>query len=309
MKTEAPLGNKVASAILRDDLPALAGGRDRMRSSASGMSLDGVASHYDDLDAFYREIWGEHVHHGLWLTKQDSARKAAENMVDLVVSAAGIKAGAQVCDIGCGYGATAKIEADRFGAKVLGLTISEVQRQYALKHNHVPGLTDYQLQDWYENTLSSETFDVVQSIESLEHMPDLQHFYSEAYRVLKPGGRFVACAWMSCENPSAWSRRVFVNAISREAQLAGIRPASSFLAAMEGAGFQNIEMKDLTRQVKRTWPLCAMRTLKGILTKAHYRKFIFSSRNPNRIFALTLFRIWLAYNLGVMRYGFFTADK
>src|SRR5688500_7725086 len=25
-----------------------------------------VALHYDQLDAVYRQIWGEHVHHGLW---------------------------------------------------------------------------------------------------------------------------------------------------------------------------------------------------------------------------------------------------
>lgn len=41
----------------------------------------------------------------------------------------------------------------------------------------------------------------------------------------------------------------------------------------------------------------------------HYRSFLFSSRNPNRIFALTLFRIWLAYELGIQRYGIFSAEK
>jgi len=25
-----------------------------------------VASHYNDLDQYYRQIWGEHVHHGYW---------------------------------------------------------------------------------------------------------------------------------------------------------------------------------------------------------------------------------------------------
>ena len=30
------------------------------------MGLASVADHYDELDDFYREIWGEHVHHGLW---------------------------------------------------------------------------------------------------------------------------------------------------------------------------------------------------------------------------------------------------
>ena len=36
-------------------------------------TIDGAASHYDDLDQFYREIWGEHVHHGVWFTGKESA--------------------------------------------------------------------------------------------------------------------------------------------------------------------------------------------------------------------------------------------
>ena len=273
------------------------------------MTLEGVASHYDDLDGFYREIWGEHVHHGVWNTGKETDLEAAENLVSMVVNAGHIGKDTTVCDIGCGYGATAKILAERHGAKVTGMTISEVQLSYAQKNNNVEGRTVFLKRDWYENQLADESFDVVISVESLEHMHDLPKFFSEVRRVLRPGGRLVAAAWMSCEKPSAFSQKVFINAISREAQLAGIRPASEFLGATESAGFKNIEFEDLAKKVKRTWPLCAGRTVKGLLTKPHYRRFIFGSDNPNRIFALTLFRIWLAYELGVMRYGFFSADK
>lgn len=274
-----------------------------------GMTLDGVASHYDDLDAFYREIWGEHVHHGVWHTGRESDLEAAENLVQMVAQAGHIKEGQTVCDIGCGYGATAKILAERYGASVTGLTISDVQLHYARQNKTVEGRTIFLKQDWYDNRLPDASFDVVISVESLEHMHDLPKFFAEVHRVLKPGGRFVAAAWMSCEHPSAMSQKVFIDAISREAQIAGVRPASEFLGATEAAGFKNIEFEDLAKKVKRTWPLCAWRTVKGMLTKPHYRRFILSSDNPNRIFALTLFRIWFAYELGVMRYGFFSADK
>ena len=143
----------------------------------------------------------------------------------------------------------------------------------------------------------------------MEHMADLPRFFREAWRVMKPDGRLVICAWMSCENPGSLSRRLLLNPIVEEAALAGIRPASEFQAATEAAGFTNFHMADITQQVKRTWPLCAVRTVKGLLTKPHYRRFLFSSKNPNRIFALTLFRIWAAYEHGVMRYGVYSADK
>lgn len=280
-------------------------------SNASDYSptLAGAASHYDDLDPFYREIWGEHVHHGVWRTGKETDREAAENLVRIVAELGETGPGTEVCDVGCGYGATAKILAERYGAQVTGLTISAVQLAYAETHNSVPGRTRYLLRDWYDNQLPDCAFDVVETVESLEHMPDLPTFFRECYRVMKPGGRLVATAWMSCENPGLLAKGLFIHAITREAQIAGIRPESEFRAATEGAGFVNYRFQDLSGQVKRTWPVCALRTLKGLLTKPHYRRFLFSSQNPNRIFALTLFRIWLAYELGIQRYGVFSARK
>ncbi|MDB6139406.1 MAG: hypothetical protein JWO94_2478 [Verrucomicrobiaceae bacterium] len=278
-------------------------------AAAAIATTEDVASHYDDLDQFYREIWGEHVHHGVWRTGRESDLEAAENLVSMVASLGRTGPGTQVCDVGCGYGATAKILAGRHGADVTAMTISEVQLAYARANNTVPGKTTYLLRDWYQNGLPDASFDVVQSVESMEHMADLPGFFREAWRVMKPGGRLVICAWMSCEKPGSLSKKVLLDAITREAALAGIRPASEFQAATEAAGFTNFQMTDITQQVKHTWPLCAARTFKGVLTKPHYRKFLFSSKNPNRIFALTLFRIWAAYELGVMRYGVYSADK
>ena len=272
-------------------------------------TIDGAASHYDDLDQFYREIWGEHVHHGVWLTGKETDTEAAENLVSMVAQLGHTGQGTEVCDIGCGYGATAKILAQRYGANVTGMTISAVQLDYAQKHNSVPGKTRFMLRDWYVNQLSDNSFDVVQTVESLEHMPDLPTFFRECHRVMKPGGRLVATAWMSCENPDSFAKRHFIDAITRETQIAGVRPESEFRAAAEAAGFINHRFEDYAAQVKRTWPLCALRTVKGLLTKPHYRRFLISSKNPNRIFALTLFRIWLAYELGIQRYGVFSADK
>lgn len=272
-------------------------------------SIDGTASHYNDLDTFYRDIWGEHVHHGLWLTGKESDTEAAENLVTLVAKLGKTRQGTDVCDVGCGYGATAKILAERYGADVTGLTVSKAQWEYAQSKNTVGDQTTYLLRDWYANQLPDNRFDVVETVESLEHMPDLPTFFRECYRVMKPGGRLVAVAWMSCENPSPASKRFLIDAITRESQIAGVRPESEFKAATLGAGFTQYHFTDYAKQVKRTWPLCAWRMIKGFFTKPHYRSFLFNSENPNRIFALTLFRIWLAYELGIQRYGVFSAEK
>src|SRR5438270_10476480 len=91
-----------------------------------------VAEHYQDLDRIYREVWGEHVHHGLWRTGRESPAEATEQLVELVAAEAGVGPGSAAVDIGCGYGATARALAARHGARVTGLTITPAQYKYAV---------------------------------------------------------------------------------------------------------------------------------------------------------------------------------
>ncbi len=86
-----------------------------------------VAAHYDDLDRFYREIWGEHVHHGLWASPQATPEEATRRLIAVVAEQAGLKAGDAVCDVGCGYGGTARVLAGEYGARVTALTVSQAQ--------------------------------------------------------------------------------------------------------------------------------------------------------------------------------------
>jgi tocopherol O-methyltransferase len=79
-----------------------------------------VAEHYDELDAVYREVWGEHVHHGLWRTGAEAPAEAVEALTALVAQRLAPRSGARLCDIGCGYGASAEYMANRFAAHVTG---------------------------------------------------------------------------------------------------------------------------------------------------------------------------------------------
>ena len=56
-----------------------------IQEAALPLALRGkdVAGHYDELDAVYREIWGEHVHHGLWRTGRESVAEATHALADL----------------------------------------------------------------------------------------------------------------------------------------------------------------------------------------------------------------------------------
>ena len=46
-----------------------------------------------------------------------------------------------------------------------------------------------------------------------------------------------------------------------------------------------------------------------LATNPRYARFLFSRHAKNRVFALTILRIWIAYRVGAMRYGIFTFVK
>jgi tocopherol O-methyltransferase len=214
-----------------------------------------------------------------------------------------------VLDVGCGYGATARIVAREHGAQVLGLTVSPAQVRYAESVTQPPGNPQYLIEDWMHNQRESNSYDAVISIECLEHMHDKDRFFSEAYRVLKPGGRLAVSAWLCGEELKPWEHRYLVEPVCREGRLPALGTSSEYARKMQNAGFEEVRVLDLSEQVVRTWPICAWRMMVGLVRKPGYLKFVLDPKNDNRIFALTMMRIWLAYRRGAMRYGIFSSVK
>jgi tocopherol O-methyltransferase len=280
-----------------------------MISNRSEIQPADVAAHYDELDHFYREIWGEHVHHGLWQSKSETVDEATGRLIAVVADKARLKPGDHVCDVGCGYGGTARALAVDYGARVTGLTVSQAQHAHALDLDPAATNPTYLLCDWLDNGLESSAFDVVIAIESSEHMTDLGAFFAEVSRVLKPGGRFVVCAWLTRERPRRWERRFLLEPICREGRLRGMGSALEYQQLAQAVGLTPVDFQDVSQQVKKTWPICVRRAVAGLLRDPSYRRFLLRGKSSNKIFGLTLLRIWLAYELGSMRYGILTALK
>ena len=267
-----------------------------------------VADHYDELDVFYREVWGEHVHHGLWRTGRESDLEAAEQLVTHVADAIALQRGERVVDIGAGYGATARLLADRYTADVTAFTVSRAQFEFASAKPPIPGVR-YLLRDWLRNDLPSGSADAAIAIESTEHMHDKAGAFAEAHRVLRAGGRLAVCAWIARERPGRWEERHLLEPICREGRLAGMGSETEYRALLADAGFTGVRVEDLSVAVKRTWSKCARGVGIRLLHDARYRHFLFDRASRNRVFALTLLRIWAAYETGAMRYLLFVAHK
>ena len=267
-----------------------------------------VARHYDDLDAFYREIWGDHVHHGLWATGKESVEEALVALVDRVGDEARIGPGDRVCDVGCGYGATARRLSETRGAVVIGLTVSERQHAHALSVA-APDGPAILLRDWLDNGFADEAFDAVIAIESLAHMTDKALFFREAARTLRPGGRLVICPWLAADDPRPWHVRWLLEPICHEGRVPSLGSAREYVAMMEDSGLRPVLMEDWSRAVRRTWTLVARRFAWVSLRNPRYIRHLLDPEFPERIFALAVCRMIVAFRTGAFRYGILVGEK
>ena len=284
-----------------------------IRPSRAPAGASEVARHYDELDGFYRRLWGEHLHHGLFEGDDEDPGPATERLTDRVAELGGVGSATDVCDVGCGYGATARRLALRRGARVSALTLSGAQLRFARGRTPLDlpeGAAIRLLQaDWLRNPFSDASFDAVLAIECLTHMPDQRAFFAEAARVLRPGGRLVVCAWLTSDDPGPLARRVLLEPICREGELPGMGSEPETRALIRDAGLELVEAHDLSRSVRRTWSICARRVLAACVQDPEARRLLRDPAVRSRVFARTVFRIWLAYRVGAMRYGLFVARK
>jgi len=269
-------------------------------------SVEAIAAHYDSLDRFYRDIWGEHVHHGLWLSGRESPEEAVVQMSRRVLDRLELPPGARIADIGCGYGATARLAAEGSGARVVGFTVSAAQKSYADRFVPARGAVDIRLQDWAGAQFADGELDGAFALESLEHFADKAGFARKLRRALRPGGRLVIATWLRSDRVCAWSQRHLLDALCREGRQPRLTTAGALCATLRAAGFPEVDVEDLTRRVARTWNVIIGRTAMRLVTRRQYRRYLFQSTAVDRVFAFTACRIWLAFRTGCFRYGFIT---
>jgi len=104
------------------------------------------------------------------------------------------KAGDSVLDIGCGNGRFYPFFKDS-GGKYCGIDNS--QSLIAIARENFPG-AEFAVADALSLPFKKNEFDLAVSIAVLHHIPskDIREvFFKEAWRVLKPGGIFVAAVW------------------------------------------------------------------------------------------------------------------
>jgi SAM-dependent methyltransferase len=221
-----------------------------------------IAEHYDRAHALYLELWGEHLHHGLF---DDEARGgeplppplAQERLVEALAAPLGIARGERVLDLGCGVGGSSRFLHRRAGAEVVGITISAVQTAEATRRREPGGGESFAVADIESLPFASASFDVAWAVESLSHVLNRAHAMREIARVLKPGGRVAIADWF--RGVEADNRERLLRRVEKGFLVPPLAPLAGYEALLAQAGLRPVASRVLTRAVAPTWDHCLAR--------------------------------------------------
>lgn len=152
-------------------------------------SRKNIHAHYDLGNAFYR-LWLDDsmVYSSAWFVGQlqGDLKQAQLAKVRRSLRMAGVEPGHRVLEIGCGWGALAQMAVNEFQARLVGLTLSTEQLQWAQDANPK---AEIRMQDYRD--VNDGPFDAVLSIEMLEAVGQeyWATYFETVSRLLKPGGR------------------------------------------------------------------------------------------------------------------------
>ena len=218
--------------------------------------------------------------------------------------------GQAVCDIGCGYGASAEYLAQRHAVHVTGLTLSTAQARIGQARTPAAGAIAIlaaglaETMIWATPPSTALMRSKVPSIWSTR-----QVFFTEAMRVLRPGGRLVVCAWLARTDPDAFEVRHLLEPICREGRLPSMGSREDYEGLAQAAGFASLGYDDISREVRRTWAIVGRRVARRLLTDRAFRRLAISPSTRNRSFLFSLPRLRIALRTGAMRYGVFVWEK
>ena len=161
-----------------------------LNMQAKGKASENAQRHYDIGNKLYQLMLDKRMTYscGYW-KDADTLAQAQENKLDLICRKIKLQPGQRVLDIGCGWGSFAKFAAEKYGAEVVGVTVS--QEQVELGRQLCKGLpVELRLQDYRD---VNEHFDHVVSVGMAEHVGyrNYRTYLKTAARCLKDDGLFL----------------------------------------------------------------------------------------------------------------------
>ena len=272
-----------------------------------------IQAFYDSSSGLWEEIWGEHMHHGYYGatgTQKKDRRQAQIDLIEEILQWGDVKGVQSLLDVGCGIGGSSLYLAEKFQAQATGITLSPVQAARAKERVVESGLqlqAEFLVADAQNMPFADNSFDLVWSLESGEHMPDKAKFMQECYRVLKPGGKLILVTW--CHRPVDTyplnaSEQKHLQDIYRVYCLPYVISLPEYIAIANQIGLQNINSADWSKAVAPFWDI--------VIDSAFTPKAIFGLLQAGWTTIMGVLSLGLmrrGYESGLIRFGLLCGTK
>lgn len=215
-----------------------------------------IIEYYDNTWLDYRVLWlnkkDRAIHFGYYESFTESHSQALEKLNQVMANKAKIKASDTLLDAGCGQGGSSLWLAKNVGCETVGVTLVPHQVETASKEAILRGLdhkSKFLQKDYTATGLESSSFDVVWACESLCHAQEKIKFYSEAYRLLKPGGRLVVAEYIRKSRNFEPADEAILNHWCKGWSMPDLDSWEEHEANMNETGFIHLSQSDITSNV------------------------------------------------------------
>ncbi len=218
---------------------------------------DAIHYHYDVSNDFYAQWLDPAMVYSCayFETGSETLAEAQQKKIDHIMTKLRIESGQTLLDIGCGWGALVLRAAQKFGARCVGITLSQNQFDLARERVRAAGLQDrveIRLQDYRD---VKETFDRISSVGMCEHvgLKNLEPYFRIIHDRLAPGGWALNHGITSTDPHNGETSHGGGRFIDRYVFPHGELPhIATVLKTMQEGGLEPVDAESLRRHYART---------------------------------------------------------
>jgi len=273
----------------------------------------GIAGFYDRSSKLWEDVWGEHMHHGYYIPEDRTDHIQAQvDLIDEVLKWGDVTKATSAVDVGCGIGGSSRHISRKFGCDVKGITLSPYQAARGNELAAEQGLSDkasFQVADALDQPFEDNSFDLVWSLESGEHMPDKTKFVDELFRVATPGGRILIVTWChrdleEGETSLTKKEQRILARINRAYYLPKWCSVKDYVDLLQAKGATDVKREDWSYIIAPFWKAV-------IKSSLNFRNMFGVLKSGFSTFrgAYAMLLMLRGFNLGIIKFGLVTCTK